>query len=157
MLSLHTKIARADVVSDLLGLPPAGANAAASSRLASGEDVALFLVRGTALRAEAFQMGCSLTRAIAEPGVADVGPHEDALLTMLFSWAEHQVLVTCAPDLLRRVPPQVAVLVVGSAGSRAPRSARPAYACLRPLPERWAGSPRRIGAALSGYSARTPS
>jgi urease accessory protein len=66
------------------------------------------------LRAETVQMGYSLTRLIAELGVADVGPlgdevslpaayacavdaldipHEDALLAMLFSWVENQVLV----------------------------------------------------------------
>jgi urease accessory protein len=66
------------------------------------------------LRAETVQMGYSLTRLIADLGVADVGllgdevslpaayacavdalgiPHEDALLAMLFSWAENQVLV----------------------------------------------------------------
>jgi len=66
------------------------------------------------LRAETVQMGYSLTRLIADLGVADVGllgdevslpaayacavdalgiPHEEALLAMLFSWAENQVLV----------------------------------------------------------------
>jgi urease accessory protein len=66
------------------------------------------------LRAETVQMGYSLTRLIAELGVADVAvlgnevslpaafacavdaldiPHEDALLAMLFSWLENQVLV----------------------------------------------------------------
>jgi urease accessory protein len=66
------------------------------------------------LRAETVQMGYSLTRLIAELGVADVAvlgdevtlpaafacavdaldiPHEDALLALLFSWAENQVLV----------------------------------------------------------------
>jgi len=66
------------------------------------------------LRAETIQMGYSLTRLIAELGVADVAvlgdevslpaafacavdaldiPHEDALLAMLFSWLENQVLV----------------------------------------------------------------
>jgi len=66
------------------------------------------------LRAETVQMGYSLTRLIAELGVADVGilgdevslpaafacavdaldiPHEEALLAMLFSWLENQVLV----------------------------------------------------------------
>ena len=65
-------------------------------------------------RAETIQMGYSLTRLIHELGVADVAPlgeevslpaafacavsalgiaHEDALLAMLFSWAENQVLV----------------------------------------------------------------
>ena len=66
------------------------------------------------LRAETVQMGYSLTRLIAELGVADTGllgdeatlpsafacavdaldiPHEEALLAMLFAWAENQVLV----------------------------------------------------------------
>jgi urease accessory protein len=65
-------------------------------------------------RAEAIQMGYSLTRLVAELGVADVSklgdevalptafacavdalgiPHQEALLAMLFSWAENQVLV----------------------------------------------------------------
>lgn len=65
-------------------------------------------------RAETIQMGYSLTRLIAELGVADVGPlgdevslptafacavsaleipHEEALLAMLFAWVENQVLV----------------------------------------------------------------
>ena len=65
-------------------------------------------------RAETIQMGYSLTRLVAELGVADVAqlgaevslptvfacavraldiPHEEALLAMLFSWAENQVLV----------------------------------------------------------------
>jgi urease accessory protein len=66
------------------------------------------------LRAETVQMGYSLTRLIAELGVAEVAvlgeevslpaafacavdaldiPHEEALLALLFSWAENQVLV----------------------------------------------------------------
>jgi urease accessory protein len=66
------------------------------------------------LRAETVQMGYSLSRLIAELGVADVGvlgneaslpaafacaadaldiPHREALLALLFSWAENQVLV----------------------------------------------------------------
>ncbi|MDB5920459.1 MAG: Urease accessory protein UreF [Massilia sp.] len=65
-------------------------------------------------RAETIQMGYSLTNLVAELGVADVTrlgldvslptafacavcaldiPHEEALLAMLFSWAENQVLV----------------------------------------------------------------
>ncbi|NHZ43854.1 urease accessory protein UreF [Massilia aquatica] len=65
-------------------------------------------------RAETIQMGYSLTRLIAELGVADVAslgpevalptafacavdalgiPHEEALLAMLFAWVENQVLV----------------------------------------------------------------
>ncbi|HEU4372379.1 MAG TPA: urease accessory protein UreF [Telluria sp.] len=66
------------------------------------------------LRAETIQMGYSLTRLVDELGVADVAklasevalptafacavaalaiPPQDALLAMLFSWAENQVLV----------------------------------------------------------------
>ena len=65
-------------------------------------------------RAETIQMGYSLTRLLAELGVADVAPlgaevalptafacacsaldipHDEALLAMLFAWAENQVLV----------------------------------------------------------------
>ena len=65
-------------------------------------------------RAETIQMGYSLTRLVAELGVVDVSklgaevslptafacavaslgiPHREALLAMLFSWAENQVLV----------------------------------------------------------------
>lgn len=62
-------------------------------------------------RAETVQMGYSLGRLLAELGIADVAgeagrptafaravdalviPHQEALLAMLFSWAENQVLV----------------------------------------------------------------
>jgi urease accessory protein len=55
MLSLHTRIARADAapyeVHDLLVLPYDGRERCRQrARLASGEEVALFLVRGTVLR-----------------------------------------------------------------------------------------------------------
>jgi urease accessory protein len=89
---------------------------AARDGAAIAEWSACFLAsRDTAeLRAETVQMGYSLTRLLAELGVADVGPlgeeaslpaafacavdaldipHEEALLAMLFAWAENQVLV----------------------------------------------------------------
>jgi urease accessory protein len=89
---------------------------AARDAAAIEEWSACFLAsRDTAeLRAETVQMGYSLTRLIAELGVADVGPlgaeptlpaayscavdaldipHEEALLALLFAWAENQVLV----------------------------------------------------------------
>jgi urease accessory protein len=48
MLSLHTKIARADTVHDELVLPyDQRERCRQRARLASGEEVALFLVRGT--------------------------------------------------------------------------------------------------------------
>lgn len=71
------------------------------------------------LRAETVQMGYSLSRLVAELGVADTPglgeditlplayacavdgldiPHEEALLAMIFSWAENQVLV-CVKSL----------------------------------------------------------
>jgi urease accessory protein len=51
MLSLHTKIAHADVVDDELVLPyDQRERCRQRVRLASGEEVALFLVRGTVLR-----------------------------------------------------------------------------------------------------------
>jgi len=71
------------------------------------------------LRAETVQMGYSLARLLAELGVADAPPpgcevslplafahavhgldipHEEALLALLFSWAENQVLV-CVKSL----------------------------------------------------------
>jgi urease accessory protein len=78
-----------------------------SERFLASRDTAEF-------RAETIQMGYSLTKLVAELGVADVAPlgeeaslpaafacavdalgipHEEALLAMLFSWAENQVLV----------------------------------------------------------------
>ena len=89
---------------------------AARDAAAIAEWSACFLAsRDTAeLRAETVQMGYSLTKLIAELGVADTAvlgdevtlpaayacavdaldiPHEEALLAMLFAWAENQVLV----------------------------------------------------------------
>jgi urease accessory protein len=78
-----------------------------SERYLASRDTAEF-------RAETVQMGFSLSRLVAELGVADVTPlgeetslpaafactvhalgiaHREALLAMLFSWAENQVLV----------------------------------------------------------------
>lgn len=79
------------------------------------------------LRAETVQMGYSLTRLIAELGVADVAvlgeevalpaayacavdaldiPHEEALLAMLFAWLENQVLVCVKSGPLGQVAGQ---------------------------------------------------
>ncbi|MES2260195.1 MAG: urease accessory protein UreF [Pseudomonadota bacterium] len=83
-----------------------------SERFIASRDTAEF-------RAETIQMGFSLSRLVAELGIADAGllallqadaevplpvayacavaalgiPHEEALLAMLFAWAENQVLV----------------------------------------------------------------
>jgi urease accessory protein len=51
MISLHTKVAQADVVHDTLVLPyDQRERCRQRARLASGEEVALFLMRGTVLR-----------------------------------------------------------------------------------------------------------
>jgi urease accessory protein len=97
------------------------------------------------LRAETVQMGYSLTRLIAELGVADVGvlgievslpaafacavealdiPHEDALLALLFSWAENQVLVCVKSVPLGQVAGQRLLLSLRPEIEAAARSAR---------------------------------
>jgi urease accessory protein len=97
------------------------------------------------LRAETVQMGYSLTRLIVELGVADVGvlgsevslpaafacavealdiPHEDALLALLFSWAENQVLVCVKSVPLGQVAGQRLLLSLRPEIEAAARSAR---------------------------------
>jgi len=97
------------------------------------------------LRAETVQMGYSLTRLIAELGVADVAvlgdevslpaafacavdaldiPHEDALLAMLFSWIENQVLVCVKSVPLGQVAGQRLLLSLRADLERAALTAR---------------------------------
>ncbi|WP_075795964.1 urease accessory protein UreF [Massilia putida] len=97
------------------------------------------------LRAETVQMGYSLTRLIAELGIADVGPpgdevslpvayacavdaldipHEEALLAMLFSWAENQVLVCVKSVPLGQVAGQRLLLSLRPDLERAALTAR---------------------------------
>jgi len=97
------------------------------------------------LRAETVQMGYSLTRLIAELGVADVSvlgtevslpaafacavdaldiPHEEALLAMLFSWLENQVLVCVKSVPLGQVAGQRLLLSLRADLERAASSAR---------------------------------
>jgi urease accessory protein len=97
------------------------------------------------LRAETVQMGYSLTRLIADLGVADVGllgdevslpaayacavdalgiPHEEALLAMLFSWAENQVLVCVKSVPLGQVAGQRLLLSLRPDIERAAATAR---------------------------------
>ena len=97
------------------------------------------------LRAETVQMGYSLTRLIAELGVADVAvlgdevslpaafacavdaldiPHEDALLAMLFSWLENQVLVCVKSVPLGQVAGQRLLLSLRADLERAALTAR---------------------------------
>ena len=96
-------------------------------------------------RAETIQMGYSLTRLVAELGVADVAPlgdepslpaafafaasklgigHEEALLAMLFSWAENQVLVCVKSVPLGQVAAQRILLSLREDIERAARHAR---------------------------------
>ena len=97
------------------------------------------------LRAETVQMGYSLTRLIAELGVADVAilgdevslpaafacavdaldiPHEEALLAMLFSWLENQVLVCVKSVPLGQVAGQRLLLSLRPELTRAAETAR---------------------------------
>jgi urease accessory protein len=97
------------------------------------------------LRAETVQMGYSLTRLIAELGVAEVGvlgeevtlpaafacavdaldiPHEEALLALLFSWAENQVLVCVKSVPLGQVAGQRLLLSLRPELEAAARTAR---------------------------------
>lgn len=97
------------------------------------------------LRAETVQMGYSLVRLIAELGVADVGPlgqeaslpaayacavdaldipHEEALLAMLFSWLENQVLVCVKSVPLGQVAGQRLLLSLHPDVERAAERAR---------------------------------
>ena len=97
------------------------------------------------LRAETVQMGYSLTRLIAELGVADTGllgdeptlpaafacavdaldiPREEALLAMLFAWAENQVLVCVKSVPLGQVAGQRLLLSLRPDLERAAATAR---------------------------------
>jgi urease accessory protein len=96
-------------------------------------------------RAETVQMGYSLARLLAELGVADpfpkgaevsfpaafacavdaLGiPHEEALLAMLFSWLENQVLVCVKSVPLGQVAGQRMLLALQPALARAALQAR---------------------------------
>jgi urease accessory protein len=96
-------------------------------------------------RAETVQMGYSLSRLIAELGVADAGvlgeeaslpaafacaadglgiPHEEALLALLFTWAENQVLVCVKSVPLGQVAGQRLLLSLRPEIEAAARTAR---------------------------------
>jgi urease accessory protein len=96
-------------------------------------------------RAETVQMGYSLTRLIAELGVADVTvlgeevsmpaafacavdaldiPHEEALLALLFTWLENQVLVCVKSVPLGQVAGQRLLLSLRPELERAAQTAR---------------------------------
>jgi urease accessory protein len=97
------------------------------------------------LRAETVQMGYSLNRLIAELGVAEVAlpggdvalpaalacavdalgiPHEEALLALLFSWSENQVLVCVKSVPLGQVAGQRLLLSLRPEIEAAARTAR---------------------------------
>lgn len=109
-----------------------------SERFIASRDTAEF-------RAETIQMGYSLTRLLDELGVADVAmlgsevalptafacavsalaiPHEEALLAMLFSWAENQVLVCVKSVPLGQVAGQRLLLSLAPDLERAAASAQ---------------------------------
>jgi len=123
-----------------------GAFAARDAAAIAAWSACFLASRDTAeLRAETVQMGYSLTRLIAELGVADVGPlgdevslpaayacavdaldipHEDALVAMLFSWAENQVLVCVKSVPLGQVAGQRLLLALAPDIERAALTAR---------------------------------
>jgi len=123
-----------------------GAFAARDAAAVAAWSACFLASRDTAeLRAETVQMGYSLTRLIAELGVADVGPlgdevslpaayacavdaldipHEDALVAMLFSWAENQVLVCVKSVPLGQVAGQRLLLALAPDIERAALTAR---------------------------------
>ncbi len=97
------------------------------------------------LRAETVQMGYSLSRLVAELGLAAAGPsgeeislpaalacaidalgvpHEEALLALLFSWAENQVLVCVKSVPLGQVVGQRLLLSLRPEIETAARTAR---------------------------------
>ena len=141
--SLHEVIAMWDapLLWRLLQAFEAGDEAAAalwSERFIASRDSAEF-------RAETIQMGYSLTRLLAELGVANVAPlgeevalptafacavtalgipHEEALLAMLFSWAENQVLVCVKSVPLGQVAGQRLLLSLAPDLERAAAHAR---------------------------------
>lgn len=109
-----------------------------SERFLASRDTAEF-------RAETIQMGYSLTRLLAELGVAEVAPpgsevtlpaafacacaalgipHDEALLALLFSWAENQVLVCVKSVPLGQVAGQRMLLSLGPELERAARHAQ---------------------------------
>jgi urease accessory protein len=101
-------------------------------------------------RAESVQMGYSLRKLIEELGIADEGalamlqaehdvplptayacavaalgiPHEEALLAMLFAWAENQVLVCVKSIPLGQVAGQKILLALAPALQAAAQQAR---------------------------------
>ena len=67
MISLHTRILVADVVHDTLVLPfEQRERCRQRARLASGEEVALFLVRGTVLREMVAGLGADVSEELAK-------------------------------------------------------------------------------------------
>ena len=119
MLSLHTKIPRADVVHDVLVLPyDQRERCRQRARLASGEEVALFLVRGTVLRDGELLTGEGgrVVRVVAAPEPTYLVRCRDA--TMLARCAFHlgnrHTQTQVGPGWLRiRVDPVLKEMVEG--------------------------------------------
>jgi urease accessory protein len=122
MLSLHTKIDHADVVHDLLVLPyDQRERCRQRARLASGEEVALFLVRGTVLRDGELLTGeggaaARVVRVVAAPEPTYLVRCSDA--TMLARCAFHlgnrHTQTQVGPGWLRiRVDPVLKEMIIG--------------------------------------------
>jgi urease accessory protein len=123
MISLHTRITHAEVVHDLLVLPyDQRERCRQRARLASGEDVALYLVRGTVLRDgellsdKASGEGGRVVRVVAAPEQTYLVRCTDA--TMLARCAFHlgnrHTQTQVGPGWLRiRVDPVLKEMVEG--------------------------------------------
>ena len=119
MLSLHTKIPHADAVHDVLVLPyDQRERCRQRARLASGEEVALFLVRGTVLRDGELLTGEGgrVVRVVAAPEPTYLVRCRDA--TMLARCAFHlgnrHTQTQVGPGWLRiRVDPVLKEMVEG--------------------------------------------
>jgi urease accessory protein len=119
MLSLHTKIAHADTVHDELVLPyDQRERCRQRARLASGEEVALFLVRGTVLRDGELLTGEGgrVVRVVAalEPTYVVRCATPTMLARCAFHLGNRHTQVQVGPDSLRiRVDPVLKDMVLG--------------------------------------------
>jgi urease accessory protein len=119
MLSLHTKVAHADVVHDTLVLPyDQRERCRLRARLASGEEVALYLVRGTVLRDGELLTGEGgrVVRVVAamEPTYLVRCPDATLLARCAFHLGNRHTQTQVGPGWLRiRVDPVLREMVEG--------------------------------------------
>jgi len=119
MISLHTRIAAADVVHDTLELPyDQRERCRQRARLASGEEVALFLVRGTVLRDGDLLLGeggrVARVRAALEPTLVAHCPDPTLLARCAFHLGNRHTRTEVGPGWLRiRLDPVLGEMLEG--------------------------------------------